>query len=128
MVTSLDIFLLFTSAAVVILTAVLVPTLLQVKRAYKEAAKAIDRLEQELVPMSRKITAGAAEVEILAATCSAKLEETDTAIRTVRQAGETLLLTSHALKESVRPIISSVGGLNAGLRMFGRVFWRNKRG
>lgn len=125
--TPLDIFLIFTAGALLILTAVLVPTLLQMKRSYKKVEESLDLLMRELVPMSRKITAGAAEVELLAANCSAKLDETDLAIRTVRQAGDTLLLTSQALKDSVRPVISGIGGLTAGLQMFGRVLLGRKK-
>lgn len=122
--TPLDIFLIFTAGAVLILTAALVPTLLQIRRTYKKAEETLVVVERELVPMSRKISASAAELEILAATCSAKLEEGDAVMQTARQAGETLLLTSQALKASVRPVISGIGGLTAGLQMFGRVLLR----
>ena len=119
--TPLDIFLIFTACGVVILTAVLVPTLLQIKRTYRRAGDTLEVLEKELPPMSRKITAAATELELLAATCNAKVEETAVVLRTARQASETLLLTSQALKDSVRPIISGIGGLSAGVQMFGRV-------
>ncbi|ADH85769.1 hypothetical protein DaAHT2_1071 [Desulfurivibrio alkaliphilus AHT 2] len=125
--TPLDIFLIFTAGSILILTAVLVPTLLQLKRTYKKAEETLQVLERELVPMSKKITAGAAEVELLAASCTAKLEETDEAIRAVRRAGDTLLLTSQALKDSVRPVISGVGGITAGLQMFARVLLGGKK-
>ncbi|MDF1614781.1 DUF948 domain-containing protein [Desulfurivibrio dismutans] len=125
--TPLDIFLIFTAGSILILTAVLVPTLLQLKRTYKKAEETLQVLEREWVPMSRKITAGAAEVELLAASCTAKLEETDEAIRAVRRAGDTLLLTSQALRDSVRPVISGVGGVTAGLQMFARVLWGGKK-
>ncbi len=125
--TPLDIFLIIIAVSVLILTAVLVPALLQLRRTFKKAEETLHVLERELVPMSNKVTAGAAEVELLAATCNAWLEETDQAVHSVRRAGDTLLLTSQALKDSVRPIISGIGGLTAGLQMFARVFLGGKK-
>lgn len=119
--TPLDIFLLFTACGVVILTAVAIPTLLQIRRTYRRAEDLLRVANRELTPMSRKVTAAAAELELLAVSCNAKVEETEVVLRTARQAGDTLLLTSQALKDSVRPIISGIGGLSAGLQMFGRV-------
>lgn len=125
--TPLDIFLIFTACAVAILTAVLVPTLLQIKRTYGKAESALETLEREVVPASRKLAAAAGELELLAAACNAKIEETEVAIQAVQKAGDTLLLTSQAVKDSVRPIISGIGGLTAGLQMFGRVLLGGKK-
>lgn len=125
--TPLDIFLIFTAAAVAILTAVLVPTLLQFKKACRKAENTLDTMERELVPACRKVAAAAGEVELLAATCNAKCEEADAILHTARQASDTLLLTSQALKDSVRPVISGIGGLSTGLRVFGRTLWGGKK-
>jgi len=126
-VTPLDIFLIFTTCGVAILTAVLVPTLLQLKRTYRKVEDTLKILEKELTPMSRKITEAASELELLAATCNARVEEADVVLRTARQAGDTLLLTSRAMKDSIRPIISGIGGLSAGLQMFSRALFSGRK-
>lgn len=125
--TPLDIFLIFAAAAIAILTAVLVPALLQLKKTSHRMENSLEMLERELVPACRKVAAAAGEVELLAATCNAKCEEADVVLRTARQASETLLLTSQALKDSVRPVISGIGGLSAGLLTFGRVLRGGKK-
>ena len=125
--TPLDIFLIVAAVAVLAVAVVLVPTLLQLKRTLQRADETMRSLEEHFVPMSKKIADGAAELEILAATCSAKLEETEMVIRTMRQAGETLLLTSQALKDSVRPVISNIGGISAGLQVFSRVLLSGRK-
>lgn len=125
--TPLDIFLMFTAVSIVILTAVLVPTLLQLRRTCQKVEETLQVMERELVPLSRKITTAVAELELLAASCNARVEEAGEAVHSIHRAGDTLLLTSRALKESVRPVISGIGGLTAGLQMFAQVFLGGKK-
>lgn len=125
--TPLDIFLIFTAFSVVILTAVLIPALLQFRRSLQKAEDLMVVLEREFVPMSKKLTAVGSEVEILAASLNARVDETEAVVKTARQASNTLLLTSQAFKDSVNPIISNIGGISAGLQMFSRILLRNKR-
>ena len=113
-----DLFIILAGLSLVAIAAALIPTALQIRRTYAKAETVIDSLGKELPPLCQRITSAASEVELLSASLSGKLEQTDKAFQTLRQSADTLLLTCNLVKEVVRPVVTNLGGLSAGVRTF----------
>jgi len=125
-VTLVDFFLIFASVSVVVVAAMLIPAILQLRRTYRRAEEFFDAAQREIGPLSKKLGEAATEIEILAASCTARVEAADAVINTARQAADTMLLACDTVRNSVRPLITNIGGLAAGVRTFSHFFLRSR--
>jgi uncharacterized protein YoxC len=125
-VNATDLFIILAGLSLVVIVATLIPTILQIRRTYAKAEAAIDSIGKELPPLCRQITSAASEVELLSASLGGKIEQTDKAFQALRQSADTLLLTSNLVKEAVRPVVSNLGGLSAGVRTFTNFLFRSR--
>ena len=124
--TTPDLFALLGGISLVIIAAAMVPMFLQIRKTYAKAEMLIDRLNQELGPLCQKVNSAAGELELLSASLTGKIEQTDRLFHAVEQSANTLLITSNLVKDAVRPIITNVGGLGAGVRAFTHYLFRSR--
>ncbi|MBU0479505.1 MAG: DUF948 domain-containing protein [Proteobacteria bacterium] len=113
-----EIFLIIAAAAIVLITAALVPLLIQLKRTVRKAETTMDSLDRQLNPLLITLNQTADELHTLTGSINKKLDDADFVIRTLRLAGESLLLTSNLFRKTVAPVITQVGGLSSGVRAF----------
>ena len=113
-----EIFLVIASVAIILITIALIPVLLQIKRTARKAELMIDSVDQQLAPLLVTLNQTADELHTLSETINRKLDETDTVIRSLRLAGESLLLTSNLFRRTVSPVITHVGGIGSGIKAF----------
>jgi len=125
-VTATDLFIVLGGISLVVVAAAGVPMFLQLRRTYAKAELLIDRLNQEAGPLCQKVTAAAGELELLAASLTGKIDQTEKVFHAMEQSANTLLMTSNLLKDAVRPIITNVGGLSAGVRAFTHFLFRTR--
>lgn len=125
-VNATDLFIILAGLSLVVIAAALVPAMLQFKRTYAKAEVFIDTVGKEIPPLCRQITSAASEVELLSASLSGKLEQTEKAFQAFRQSADTLLLTCNLVKEVVRPVVTNLGGLSAGVRTFTHFLFRSR--
>ncbi|MEW6594929.1 MAG: DUF948 domain-containing protein [Thermodesulfobacteriota bacterium] len=121
-----DLFIILAGLSLVVIAAVLVPAILQFRRTYAKAEGLIDSIGKELPPLCQRVTAAAGEVELLSASLAGKIEQTDKAFQALRQSADTLMLTSNLLKEAVRPVITNIGGITAGIKTFSHILFRSR--
>lgn len=121
-----DLFIILAGLSLAVIAATLIPTILQMRRTYAKAEVLIDSVSKEITPLCQRVTGAASEVELLAASLSGKIEQTDRVIETLEHAADALLLTSTLVKEMVRPVITNIGGLSAGIRTFAQFLFRSR--
>lgn len=121
-----DLFIILAGLSLVLIAVALVPAILQVKRTYAKAEAFIDSVGKEVSPLCQRISNAAGEVELLSASLSGKIEQTDKAFQALRQSADTLVLTSNLVKEAVRPMVANIGGLSAGIRTFTNFLFRSR--
>lgn len=116
--TPADFFSLLSAASLFAIALAFVPALLQLRRTLRQTELMAENLNRQLEPMCTSISEAAREVQITALTLGAKVDETESAINAVRKSAEILLATSGALKEAVRPVVTGIGGISAGVLAF----------
>lgn len=121
-----DLFIILAGLSLVVIAATLIPTILQIRRTYAKAEVLIDSVGKEIAPLCQRMTSAAGEVELLSASLSGKIEQTDKAFQALRHSADTLLLTSNMVKEAVRPVVTNIGGLSAGIRTFTHFLFRSR--
>jgi uncharacterized protein YoxC len=110
-----EIYFLLAGLAIVILTILLVPVLLQVRRTGRQAEMLMANLDREMVPLLKTLNDTAAELQILSSSVNHKLDEVEHILRTAKHASENFLLASSLVKKTLLPVITQVGGITAGL-------------
>ena len=121
-----DLFIILAGLSLVVIAASLIPTILQIRRTYAKAEALIDNVGKEIPPLCRQVASAASEVELLSASLAGKIEQTDKAFQALRQSADTLMLTSNMVKEAVRPVVTNIGGLSAGIRTFTNFLFRSR--
>lgn len=116
--TTADFFSMLSAASLFAITLALIPALLQLRRTLQQIETLTESLNHKSEPFCDAIIEAAREIQITALTLGAKVEETDDAINAVRKSAEILLITSTALKDAVRPIVTGIGGVSAGVLAF----------
>ncbi len=96
----------------------LVPTILQLRRALKKTEILVDSLNSNIDPLCKSLTEAATEFRILSASLNGKVEQTDVVLETAQKSADTLLLATTMVKDSVKPFITTVGGVGAGIKAF----------
>lgn len=92
-ITLSDLFLIIATISIVILMTLLVPLLIRAKRTTDQA-------------------------ELLLAKINAKIDETDSIIRSAKYAGDSLLITSKLIRSTLAPAIGQIGGISTGIKAF----------
>ena len=110
-----EIFYLLAGLAVIILTLLLVPVLLQLRRTGRQAELLMANLDRELTPLSKSLTDATIEIHHLSNSINNKLDEMEQSIHNFRHASENFLLTSNLVKKTLAPFITQVGGISAGV-------------
>lgn len=118
--TSLDFFLTAAAICLIILTAVLVPALLQIKRSARKVEMLLDSANLDLPPLIQSLADTSREVQTLLETIKNKVDKTDQVIDTAKAAADTIFITTSMMKNSVTPIIAQIGGFVAGVQTFFR--------
>ena len=113
-----EIFLVIAAVAIILVTLALIPVLFQLKKTIRKAEVMMDNVDQQLAPLLTTLNQTADELNTLSGSINKKLDETDTVIRSLRLAGESLLLTSNLFRRTVSPVITQVGGIGSGIRAF----------
>lgn len=122
--TATDLFIVLGGLGIVIVAVALVPAIIQVRRTYAKAETFIDSLNKEIGPLCEKLGGAAGELEILSASLTGKIEQTDRIIGTLQHSADTLMLTSNMVQDTMRPLITNLGGITAGVRAFGQYLFR----
>jgi uncharacterized protein YoxC len=125
-VNATDLFIILAGLSLVVIAATLIPAILQIRRTYAKAELLIDNVGKEIAPLCQRVASAAGEVELLSASLSGKIEQTDKAFQALRHSADTLLLTSNLVKEAVRPVVTNIGGLSAGIRTFTHFLFRSR--
>ena len=118
--TSLDFFLSATATCLIILTAVLVPALIQIKRSARKVEALLDSVNQDIPPLIQSLADTSREVQTLLETIKNKVDKTDRVIETAKAAADTIFVTTSMMKNSVTPFIAQIGGITAGIQTFFR--------
>ena len=121
-----DFFIILAGLSLVAIAVTIIPTILQIRRTYAKAEVLIDSAGKEFPPLCQRIAGAASQVEVLAASLSDKIDQTDKAFQALRQSADTLLSTSKLIREAVRPIATNIGGLSAGIRTFTHFLFRSR--
>lgn len=121
-----DFFIILAGLSLVAVAVALIPAILQIRRTYAKAELLIDSANKEIGPLCRQVSSAAGEIEILSASLAGKVEQTDKAFQALRQSADTLLLTSNMVKEAVRPVVTNIGGLSAGIKTFTSFLFRSR--
>jgi uncharacterized protein YoxC len=117
-VTSSDFFSLLSAVSLFAIAVALVPTFLQFRRTLQKIEIFIETLNGHVDPLCRSLTEAANEVQILSISLSDKVEKTDAVIYTAQRSAEALLTTTTLIKETVRPFVTTLGGVSAGIMAF----------
>lgn len=113
-----DFFSILSAVSLFVIALALVPVLFQLRRTLQEIETLTESLNRKSESFCDAVIEAAKEVQITALTLGAKVDETDAAIGAVRRSAEILLVTSTALKDAVRPIVTGIGGVSAGVLAF----------
>ncbi|MFZ5759231.1 MAG: DUF948 domain-containing protein [Thermodesulfobacteriota bacterium] len=124
--TPIDIFYITASIGIVLLVAVLVPTLAQIRRTARKAEETLAAINREVEPLLAKVTETSCELQLLTVSLNEKVEQADSIIATLQQTGETLLSTANLVKKTVTPVIAQIGGISAGVAAFTSFFKKNE--
>jgi uncharacterized protein YoxC len=110
-----EIYYLVASLAIIVLSLILIPFLLQIRRTYNQAERFIANLDREMIPLLKNLNETSDELRILSSSINHKLHETEQIIRTARHATENFLLASSLVKKTLLPVITQVGGFSAAV-------------
>jgi uncharacterized protein YoxC len=110
-----EIFYSVASLAIIVLTLLLIPFLLQIRRTYNQAERFIANLDREMIPLLKNLNETADELRILSSSINHKMLETEQIIRTARHATENFLQASSLVKRTLLPVITQVGGFSAAV-------------
>jgi uncharacterized protein YoxC len=121
-----DIFFIIASVGIVIVVAILVPVLNQLKKTAEKAETALEKINNELEPLLHKTTEVTEELHTLSVSLNEKIERTDQVFETVQLAGDTLLSTATLIKDSVTPVAVQVGAISAGIGAFTNFFKKSE--
>ena len=112
----LEIFLIVAAVGIGVISAALVPMLLQLKRTIHKTEVFVDNLNQDLAPFLRSLSQTSMELQILSTTLNDKLKRTDRIIDTIQHSSNALLVATDMVKSTVMPVVSHVGGLSTGIK------------
>ncbi|MCB2181130.1 MAG: DUF948 domain-containing protein [Desulfobulbaceae bacterium] len=121
-----DIFYLTASISLIAVIIVLIPAIAQLRRTAQKAETAIETINRDMDPLLTKITEVSEELHVLSASLNEKIDKTDNIIDTLQRAGEHLLFTTTAVKETVTPVVAQIGGISAGISAFARFFKKSE--
>ncbi|MEW6518087.1 MAG: DUF948 domain-containing protein [Thermodesulfobacteriota bacterium] len=121
-----DIFFIIASTGIVIVVAMLVPVLYQVKRTAEKAETALDKINHELEPLLHKTTAMNEELLALSVSLNEKIEKSDHIIDVGQQAADVLLTTATIVKDTVTPLVVQIGAISAGIGAFTNFFKKSE--
>jgi len=110
-----EIYYLLATLATVIITLLLIPVLLQIRRTGRQAERLMTDLDREMIPLLKNLNDTTVELQLLSTSINHKLDDIEQVIRTARHATENFLLASNLVKKTLLPIITQVGGFSAGL-------------
>ncbi|MDR9500701.1 MAG: DUF948 domain-containing protein [Desulfurivibrionaceae bacterium] len=122
--TPLTMFLTVIALAVVVLMAMLIPTLYQIRMTSKKLKETVEQVGVELVPLIKSATATSDELQTLTASINDKMDQTNILFNELQEAGHVLLATTHILKNKISPAFIQIAGLNAGIKAFTNFFTR----
>jgi len=117
-VTPSEFFSLLSALSLFAIAITLVPTFLQFRRTLQKTEVLIETLNTHVDPLCRSLTEAANEIQLLSISLSDKLEKTDAVIYTAQKSADALLTTTTLFKESVRPVITTLGSVSAGVMAF----------
>lgn len=117
-----DILIIITSIGLIVLLAVLIPVLIQIKKTTQKTEFFIEQLADGLEPLLTNINATSAELQDLSETLREKIDKTDKVLDSAQEAGDILLKLSGQLREAATPVISQIGGITAGINAFSSFF------
>ena len=123
--TSSDFFSLLSAVSLFAIAVTLVPTFLQFRRTLQKIEVLIETLNGHVDPLCRSLTEAANEIQLLSISLNDKLATTDAVIYTAQRSAETLLTTTTLIKETVRPFVTTLGGVSAGIMAFSQFFHRS---
>ncbi len=122
-----DLLIIITVLSLIVLLAVLIPALIQVKKTTRKTEILIDQLSAGLEPLLTNINATSAELQELSETLREKIDKTDTILESAQEASFVLFNISSQLKEAVTPLIPQIGGIAAGINAFSNFFRITKK-
>ncbi len=122
--TPLTLFLTVIALAVVVLVAMLIPTLYQIRMTSKKLKETVEQVRVELIPLIKSATATSDELQTLTASINNKMDQTNMLFNELQEAGHLVLATTHILKNKISPALIQVAGLNAGIKAFTNFFTR----
>lgn len=125
--TSSEFFSLLSAISLFAIAIALVPTFLQFRRTLQKLEVCIENLNRHIDPMCVSLTEAANEFQLLSLSLNEKMEKTDKVIDTARKSVEILFSTATLFKETVRPVITQVGGFSAGVLAFSHFLTRSKK-
>ena len=125
--TVVEIALLILAIAGAVLVGVLIPTLLEVKRAMAESRRLLDVIDNEVVPLMRDLRTGVTQVNDLVEQTRAGVDRASVLLHVVGDLGERLRLAQEradqimqrgqqVLNNKNAAMVATVLGLGAGLR------------
>jgi len=121
-----DIFFIIASVGIVIVVAVLVPVLYQLKRTFEKAETALEKINNELAPLLHKTTEVTETLHTLSVSLNETIERTEQIFDTVQQAGDTLLSTASLVKDTVTPVSVQIRAISAGIGAFTNFFKKSE--
>lgn len=117
-------FLIVIALAVVVLVAMLIPTLYQIRMTSKKLKETVEQVGVELIPLIKSATATSDELQALTASINDKMDQTNVLFNELQEAGHLVLATTHILKNKISPALIQIAGLNAGIKAFTNFFTR----
>lgn len=114
----MEFFLIVASVCLAAITVALIPVLLQIRRSAKQAEMMMSNLDRDITPILKSLSNTAAEVEAVTETINRKSKKVDEIILNVRDASETILVTSKIFRKTLLPVITNVGGVTSGIKTF----------
>ncbi len=117
-----NILIIITTIGIIILLAVLVPALIQIKKTTEKTEFFIEQLSAGFDPLLTNIKTTSTELQELSETLREKIEKTDRILDSAQEASGTLLKLSGQIQEAANPIIARIGGITAGINAFSTIF------
>lgn len=116
-----DFLAILSTTSLVAIAVALVPTLIRLQRTLHKTEALLTSLNSQSEPLCRSLTCTSDEIRSLATNLNSKMDTLDGAARTAQHAADILLTTSQLLRETTRPVITSLGGALAGISAFSHV-------
>jgi uncharacterized protein YoxC len=131
--TVMDIAFMILAVCGAVLVGVLIPTLLEVKRAMAESRRLMDMIDGEVVPLLRDLRTGATQVNDLVEQARAGVDRASVLFRAVGEVGDRLQTAQarvdqvlergqHVMNNKGTAMVATVLGLGAGLRAAAATF------